>query len=156
MEELVITTRKKVAKADKTYVCDILYKEIKAEDVLYTFNNILVASREAVERLPEAFRSEEMVGRLMFAIGSYDSGFMPEMLHTGVWVFTGSQLVTSDKRTDVRFGLKQPKLDTVAEAMAHIAARYKDHDLFDFEVFENGVLVRRTTPDVRVMELNLT
>lgn len=152
----MIVARRRVAQVTKTYSCDLLNKPINADDIHVTINDTLVVSKEAVRRLPESFRSREMLERMVFAVPSYDCGFRPEMLATGVWIFTGSTLYTSDKRGDVKFGVKLRNLDTVADALEYIEQRYAALDTFDFQVFENGVLVKSCVPDVRLREIPLT
>lgn len=49
----------------------------------------------------------------------------------------------------MKFGTKLRNLDTVAEG--YIEQRYAA-----LNVFENGVLVKNITPDVRVREMDLT
>lgn len=141
-----------LSRAAKTeeYVCDLLFKKVDAGNVHRVFDTGLCVSKEAVDRLPEAFRDDDTLERLCVACGSPDKGFTPEMLKTGIWLLSGLFLYCSSDVDEALFANRLHFLDTVAEALEYIRDRYEESDLSEFKVYENGVLVRTWKPEVRL------
>lgn len=129
-----------------TYECDLTFERVANWNIHKVFAGNLCVSKEAVARLPEAFRRDDILERLIIASGDKGAGFLPEMLYEGVWMLSGNYLYCSTDVDNARFARRLAFLDTVAEAAEYIQEQYDGGDLMPFIVFDGGKLEFEIAP----------
>lgn len=157
---------------EKTYTCDILFKEIKPEEVMRLVNKKYVISLEAFLLLPLDIQTNtRLLDAVCWGCGTKHSGFRPEEMKVGIWVIrvppddrkidscsdvhltncrglTGwrgdtAWLLADKEATDSQL------LNSVQDAVNMIGGtKYHSSEWF---IFENGKLVRRLVSKTRMV-----
>ncbi len=154
------TVQVKQPKYEKVYKCDILFKEIRQDQVACQIDRWVI-SKEGWDRLPKDFHRKNLLRRLIYANGHEKGGFTPELLYKGVWVlvydpekYQGSWLTNKSYdwwHAEGKQFEANPKVDfsdrkryyllNSVEVATKFATSYKNHNKW-FYIFENGKLVR--------------
>ena len=142
----------KVVEDRTTITCDILFKEIREEDIFREFGMFIV-SREAADRLPRAVaENDDFLKTVVQKCGGGHGGFTPELMHRGVWLIRTTwhnNLIHACP--DTSFGTYYPELTSVTAAFDVVRRRHvSDCENSTYHVLEDGRLAGRLFGKVEI------